>query len=162
MALGAQRERGSRRDALVQRHLGEHRIFAVIDIIHDAADHEPLGDRIAQLANRHALGQVPFEAVRKAGFARIEPIAVPAFIRLHTDRDGEALARCRGQRLGEKIGLDRVFTRGLRGRNDRQQQQKGHNCANKRPKSRKSHLFAPSRARYSSAISAVHYQGVYR
>ena len=107
----------------ILRHLkpDKHRMVALVDVIHQAADIQPLRHRIAQRTDAGAFGQRPFNLHRQAGIARVLPVTVPTLLRVHDDRELDLAARPH-RALGDQLGLDGIDSR-LRGGGSRDQRQ---------------------------------------
>ena len=87
-----------------RRHVDRHeqRIGLLVDMVHQPRDHQRRRHRIGGIARLHALGQRPVDLHREAAVARRLPIAVPARLRRHRDRDRGARAGGGRQALGRR------------------------------------------------------------
>jgi hypothetical protein len=115
------------------RNIEKQSIIMLIDMIHEAGHEQPLGDGIAELRRSYLAGQRPVDGQAQPGIARIVPIAVPALVGLHEQRERHLAARRRAHRLGHERGMDVKLRAELRVSRlqgqQRQQQRKSHEKA---------------------------------
>jgi len=85
-------------------------MVALIDIVDDSRDQQPVGHREAKGGQLGTRRQLPFDLHRQAGIARIEPVTVPARARVHDNRQLDVAARHRWS-FGDQFGLDCIRSR---------------------------------------------------
>ncbi len=88
----------------------QHRMVALVDVVHQPADVQPLRHRIAEWPKAGAARQRPFDLHWQTGVARVLPIAVPTLAGVHDDRQIDLAARPH-RSFGDQLRLDGVDAR---------------------------------------------------
>ena len=101
--VGTDRHGAGRAGGDLEPH--EDRVIALVDVIHEVGDGQARRHRIAQRTCREPGRKLPFDVHRQAGIARIEPIAVPAGLGTHVNRQLD-LAAGRRRAFGDQLRLD--------------------------------------------------------
>ena len=103
-------------DARPRHHRHQHHIGAFVDVVHQPADQQASGHRIARLAHFPVRRQIERQQHPRACVPRVRPIAVP-FASLGGEAQRQHPFPALGRRaLGKKLDRDIVVTEPQRGR----------------------------------------------